>query len=684
MNLTKNDLNIKVFNKKIINKPTVFKTFFVPSIVFMMIFLVGVTPAYAQVIKSTDVFGTPQGFFRDYYDVGVCTQPDTIYFIATGFPPNANMYLYTIDTITSGNSVGLFGPGAALVPVQLVDEYVTPFLVQTDANGNIPTAVLVTMPHLGYFNLVMDVDMDNLFTSGIDSIDAQFASGFIVTQCPVAPPPPPLITVIGTVVTRGITSGDPTKIQGSNLDGSDPSKTRGVHVISSNTAQNMASTIEDLKENSVFSAEVHITDDGVFEETITWKNPTPGIYNIILDMDDDDTYDPNIDIIDYTDEIGFIVVDSSDSHNDILHLGDNGIEREVYNSDIAENIYTLAKNLPTDVDVDIYTISEKLLKNNHSGWTTWESSDDITLSGSAVTVYDNTKVHTEHTSSDGTLFLSTWKNPSDIFDQDFIDKYGKKFNIVIDVDQDGLFDSTIDKVDTYDIGDMTSWFVNHNILDSSANDNNAVSEYKEYLNSKLDLGADEQLDSTNDYDDAIQQASYNYLCSNNITTDLFNVIKVGAQTGFRILLEDEYYNAKETVTGRHVYDNVDFDSLDVGDGVVSVIVGSDGSQGEINDLNAAENSRLLLCNFDQITINDMTTDNDSTTSIIAKSLSLEGDVRVSSESTLCMQATSIAVSAGTVLVVDAAVNPEPVSKLVVGFLAAIVTAGASVTSYVAC
>lgn len=291
-------------------------------------------------------------------------------------------------------------------------------------------------------------------------------------------------------------------------------------------------------------------------------------------------------------------------HSVVIHVGDNYLQREVYNTGIAKNIYTLAKSLPGDTDVDIYTISERLLKINESGWDTWENSSNVSLLDSAAPVYDfGEKVRTVHTSSDGTLFISTWRNPSQIFDQPFINYYGKKYNVIIDVNRDGLFDPSIDKVDTHDIGDMTSWFDTHDILDSSANGNQAVSEYKEYLNDKLDL--ENQLDTTsNIYGYALAEASQQYLCSITLTKDLFKIIQVESQVGIRVLDDNEYYTGRNMDTGRHVYDQVEFDSLDIEDNSVSVIAASDDDL-KINNLSVGADASLYICNDGDTTISDM-------------------------------------------------------------------------------
>ncbi len=586
------------------------------------------TEFYYGGIESTDENGDLKEIFMDYKNPPDCDEWDDVYIRGEGFAPYLTMFVYITPYPDNQNYDRQYQQSNQHYQLTNIYNNVT---VTTDQYGNIENTHMGLTPNTGHYNVIVDVNRDGYFTNSIDVVDVFNGYGFKVINCTKAETQTVEATKAGKRTRDGI-SDDDIGIAGSDLDADNPSKKRKVWLVTPMDTGDMDTDfIYDLSENSVFSSDVLITSQGVFDRIITWDNPIPGMYNIILDMDDDNTYNPAIDIIDYIDEIGLIIFENRAGHNGIVHLGDNGFEREVYNSKIAKNIYTLAKDLPADKDVDIYTISEKLLKDKNPGWSTWEDSNNVDLFESAVAVYGSEFKHTAHTSSDGTLFLSTWKNPSKIYDQSFINNFGKKYNIVIDVNRDGFFDYTIDTVDTHDIGDMKNWFRNNDSLDSSADGNPAVSEYKEYLNSKLDL--EKQLDSTNIYDDATRQASFEYLCSENITRDLFELIKAGSQVGFRVLGEKEYYAGRDMDTSRHVYDNVEFDGLDVHDEIISVMVGADGSQILVDDLNVEKGAHVFICQVDDLTINNITTDDDSLVNIEADKITYEGEIDMSNSCT---------------------------------------------------
>lgn len=635
-------------------------------------------------IESTDSAGNTKTRFMNHDNEPVCNNPDTIYAKGEGFVPNDTADIYVtkypdnqniIAQPQQQNSTDLGNFKRTDQSYQLTDASGTYDTVTSDADGNIANTALWTLPdplpgNPEFYNIIVDVNQDGNFTNSIDVIDVFNDSGLQVSKC--NDKKRKLVFLLGALATRDGTSGTSLDIGGEDLPPENPLQTRQVHVINYDSTIDMQTdTISNLSQKSVFSSDVYITTEGVFGSTITWTNPTAGIYNIILDLDDDDTYNPGTDVVDHTNEIGLIIADDRSEHNDIVHMGDNGLEREVYNTGIVQNIYTLAKNLPVDDVVDIYTISERLLKINNPEWTTWENGNNVNLLESAAPVYEfGEKITTAHTSSDGTLFLSSWKEPSKIFDQPFINYYGKKYNIIIDVNQDGIFDVTADKVDTHDIGDMTNWFNTQGHVELSpavgSGQTVAVSEYKEYLNDKLDL--ENQLDTTNDiYDPATENASFQYICLNKVTDKLFTVIQTESQVGIRVLDEDEYYEGRDQGTGRHVYDQAEFASFDVDDDSVSVVVGADGSTMEINDLSVGENSNLYLCQTDNVEINNITTSENSETIIQTNTVKIGGEINIEPSSTSCLVAAGVgSIAAGTTVV--AAVDPEPLSKTILAIL----------------
>jgi len=555
-------------------------------------------------VESTGISGDAQSTFTDKKPDGICDIDDEVYARGVGFVPNKNMDIYITKHPGNKNISSNFK--TSVMSYALTDERGGYTTVTTDGNGNITNTQLWVRPIPDQaYNIIVDVNRDGNFTNSLDVVDVFNQAGFSVNKCEKkqAKVVAAYSVLAGNKIRDFITSNK-VVIGGIGL-----TVLIGyiVNVYITDYTVGMFSSTTDiipLNGTTVEKFSVLVNQDGTFDTE--WSNPKKGQYNIVVDVDKDGKYTPGVDVVDYPDEIGFIVFDSRADHNDIVHLGDNGLEREVYNTGIVQNIYTLVKNLPADQDVDIYTISERLLKINNPGWTTWESSSSVDLLDSTAPVYEfGERVQTANTSSDGTLFLSTWKDTAQIFDQPFINYYGKKYNIVIDVNQDGLFNPSTDKVDTHDIGDMKNWFASNDVLDSSANGNVAVSEYKEYLNDKLDL--ENLLDTTNDtYDSATEQASFQYLCSNKLTTKLFQVIEVESQVGIRVLNENEYYEGRDKTTGRHIYDQVEFGNLDIQDGNTVVITFHDDDGTVISDnLTLGQNSNLFVCNVDDITIDEL-------------------------------------------------------------------------------
>ncbi len=120
--------------------------------------------------------------------------------------------------------------------------------------------------------------------------------------------------------------------------------------------------------------------------------------------------------------------------------------------------------------------------------------------------------------------------------------YGTSFNLVLDMNQNGIFDGP-DVVDTYDIGDMSTYFSTpaHQDLGPYANGSPAVGEFKEYLNAHLNLNA--ELPITNTYDTETKQVSFRYNCSDVLDrTFFYDHLYPSAEVGFRIHNNQIYVN----------------------------------------------------------------------------------------------------------------------------------------------
>ena len=312
---------------------------------------------------------------------------------------------------------------------------------------------------------------------------------------------------------------------------------------------------------------------------------TPGVYRLVLDVNNDGIYDINDgDIANLTHEADFIVLEDRSGVDDVFTLDDRGVRREVYDISIANNVYALASNLSGNTEnlADIYIVSQQKLEE--AGIDDWTSTIS-NLNSYAIPINGNTK-QTVDVSDENSFFYSVWSSPSDLYTRapnnlaDFsaVDEYGKNFNVVVDVNRNGNFNPASDKVDTHFVDDVEAWAdsqqslpeANQQSLRSLAsNYPSAVREYKAFLNAKLGT----QLDATSSsYDAETELASMDYLCAPDLPPAMFDVLEEGAKVGFQVLGHEEYYENKHFDTGIYRYADVELkDSVALSDNITCII-----------------------------------------------------------------------------------------------------------------
>ncbi len=140
--------------------------------------------------------------------------------------------------------------------------------------------------------------------------------------------------------------------------------------------------------------------------------------------------------------------------------------------------------------------------------------------------------------------------------------FGVKFNLVLDVNRNGVFDGP-DLVDIYDIGDMTTFFAAGNrTLSPDDNGSPAIGEYKEFLDAHMNLN--DELDSSNIYTDETLSASYRYNCSTVLSRDFFDDhLTPSAQTGFRVQNNEVYVDQVNQDSAYAYSTNVFYSNVDV-------------------------------------------------------------------------------------------------------------------------
>jgi len=293
-----------MMNNKNSNKTTTLKTLFMLSIISMVLVIGGITPTYAQTAASTDNAGNPKMFFWDLTPP-TCEVPETIYVVSSNLPPGIQVDIHLASWPQNLNVINQFGQIGGPYPINSLTGVMD---VPVDMNGNI-TPYPIALPtdlRSGNYNVIIDVDQDLHFTYGIDIVDMLDTSRVFILECMQSNEY--LTLNLNDVFTRIVESGDSVKVVGTNLPTVGSSKAMGLFALISAVSNHGANVVDNLSENSVWSKEVYIGSDGAFTETITWTPTAPGEYNLILDIDNNNTYDPDTDIIGYPGESGFMVV----------------------------------------------------------------------------------------------------------------------------------------------------------------------------------------------------------------------------------------------------------------------------------------------------------------------------------------------------------------------------------------
>ncbi|MBV9775375.1 MAG: hypothetical protein JO040_15575 [Gemmatimonadetes bacterium] len=438
---------------------------------------------------------------------------------------------------------------------------------------------------------------------------------------------------------------------------------------------------------------VTVGSDGRFTADVTWDAPVKGLYTLVLDVNRDGKYNKNDgDFVNYDNQIDLIVVDSRAGHNDVVTLGDNGQSRELFNEDVALNVYGLARNVPVNDSVDAYVVSAKLLPpgfswlNPPAGFALASVSVPVNRPHGPILVSQLTPADMRRrlrTSPEGTLFASAWERPYELMNTPvyttvppvpdykpeyavddstlrdpcedawkstdlnfqqvcnvgnlFSDYYGNSFNVVLDVNRNGVFDGG-DKVDVHDIGDMTTFFSNpaNTVLDQRANGNPAVGEYKEYLDAKLNLST--PLPDNNTYDTATSRASTGYMCTPGVARTRFPLIQQGAQVGFKMLNQADYLSQKSLGSQIYSYAQVDMSG------------------------NTVSNSTGACVASGSVSIEGLTVQSGARAVVIADQQKIQGNVTMDKNSTACLVAgQALGFASGTAII--AVADPEPVSKV---------------------
>ena len=436
---------------------------------------------------------------------------------------------------------------------------------------------------------------------------------------------------------------------------------------------------------------VTISNTGEFTVDPVWNSLESGAYNFVFDINRDGIYNrADGDFSTYPTQADVIVLESDIGHNNLVTLGDNFATRSLYDLGQAINIYALAKSLPKNTTANYYIISNKLFKSaGYSSWQQARSAKMSLLDNAVPIAYkggsilisslkSNDKYLSFTTDNDGYWFQSIWTSLSQLLNtavftqipsppdykpeyagdglptegnvsddpcafayqsddtnfqavcnigHTFTDYYGDAFNIILDLNNNGLFDNG-DVLGVRDIGDMTTFFnaPGNTTLNSNADGNPAVSEYKEYLNGALSLNT--PLNENNSYDVDTEKASSKYICSSTLSKAQFNAFVIpDSQTGFRVVESDTYQLEHNKDTGVFAYENLYW-----GDTTV-------------------KNGQDVCVSTNTLIVDDLSAEKNSSITVVADSHVINGQINSTTDAEVCFN-TALKVE-GTVLSIGA-------------------------------
>lgn len=468
---------------------------------------------------------------------------------------------------------------------------------------------LITQTALGTYDpgqylIVVDVDNDGKYNKNIDVQDyftveerEQEQDGYIGVYADIATDSNDYHK---NKKPRIFETGESIIVAGSYNNSDNPDGSVGGLMIINADTDNVIDVIANVSTDNAFSSFEYKFEEGLDQ----------GTYNIMFHPYEKGTlvYNPEYDLIDYEDQIGFIVTDSTDGSNNLVTLNTKGETAENFVISDNENIYIMAKNLPANEVVDIYVVeSDEIIDA--------EQDASIELSNIAVPLtlddidQDVATIEIQTADSKGQLFMAVIKNPASFMDDDYVNKWGKKLNVVIDVNRNGLYDIG-DFIDTQEVDEIIA------NIDNVAENSEATLQYQELLNATLS-GDELVLDGI--YGDNTKKASIGYICSDSLDASMATAITNDSKVGFKILLDEDIL-ADTTLTG-DIYNlaSGEFDDTVSSSDISSFVVAKEDVT--INGLSSTSGSTILLCSKDSIILSSDIVTNDL--KIISDKISIE-------------------------------------------------------------
>ncbi|RLG71955.1 MAG: hypothetical protein DRO11_03315, partial [Methanobacteriota archaeon] len=266
--------------------------------------------------------------------------------------------------------------------------------VQITGTGELPlTMVLGPMLTVGEWDIVVDVDRDGLYDEGVDVVNSLDTAGVIVRSPGVRSEynwSPRDIFFVGETV----------KVYGWNFK---PGDVVDLYVVQNNDSWVNGQTLTDVSGGAETAT---ASSGGSFRKTV-WVEALIGEYDLVVDTDQDGVYTEGVDFVDSLTEYGFVTLSRI-----VLPADENGDAKT--NFPPSAEIYVIGSGFTPGSSVDIYVIE------------TTDSMPD----GTPLTDYRGapTTVDVNNVGQIETTLL--WATPEE-----------GDYDIVADVDQDGVFDT---------------------------------------------------------------------------------------------------------------------------------------------------------------------------------------------------------------------------------------------------
>jgi len=251
----------------------------------------GHPPPPPNLIWSSDFLGVPKDVFPP---------SETVYVTVTATGKNVTLYV-VVDQTT-------WKDGDPLVDVSDGAETLT----LNPSPGTQTIQIWAQTPTAGNYDIIMDVNNNGVYDAGTDLIDSELLTGFVVTASPLSQLPTTIWSSDNLGNPKDFFATDETVYVTVTATGQQVT----LYIVADKTVWNNCDILNDVSDG----AET-LTLDSRGNQTIQiWASPlAEGIYDIVMDVNNNGIYDAGLDLIDSELVAGFIVPEIT-LHNAIVVL----------------------------------------------------------------------------------------------------------------------------------------------------------------------------------------------------------------------------------------------------------------------------------------------------------------------------------------------------------------------------